>query len=363
MDNGRDYVTLFNRNIRAFFRDALRKSFQDPSLAFFLLQTLWRQGRATRIRQAWEKRGVHVPPFMITSITRQCNLQCKGCYARAQHRPAEAEMSADKLRSVIAEASEIGVSIMLIAGGEPLTRPEILDITGDFPEIIFPLFTNGLLIDKATVKRLRKQKNVVPVISLEGHQADTDGRRGQGVYQHLLERIKMLNEQNIFFGTSLTLTRQNLATVMDEYFIRELIAAGCRLFFFIEYVPVQEGTEDMILTDEQRETELRLLESFRAKLPGLFVAFPGDEEIYGGCLAAGRGFVHISPEGRLEPCPFSPYSDASLKNMPLKEALRSEFLRTIRESDEHLSEVEGGCALWEKREWVGSLLQPEESGV
>jgi hypothetical protein len=33
----------------------------------------------------------------------------------------------------------------MIAGGEPLMRPEILDISGDFPEITFLVFSNGRL--------------------------------------------------------------------------------------------------------------------------------------------------------------------------------------------------------------------------
>ena len=357
MNNGHDYVDLFNQNIRGFFKDALRISLGDPGLAYFLLQTIRRQNKAARVRQAWETRGVHVPPFVIASITKRCNLQCKGCYARALHHSPEAEMSADKLRSVIAEAEAMGISIIMIAGGEPLTRPEILDITRDFPGIIFPMFTNGLLIGDGTISRLKKQRNVVPVISLEGMGAHTDARRGPGVYEHILNRMDALNAQDVLFGTSLTVTRQNFACVTDKRFIDELIAAGCKLFFFVDYVPAQEGTDDLVLTDEQRKRESSLLTSYRAELPGLFVAFPGDEEIYGGCLAAGRGFVHISPEGRLEPCPFSPFSDASLKDLSLKEALQSRFLKTIRESDDHLGETNGGCALWAKREWVGSLLQ------
>jgi MoaA/NifB/PqqE/SkfB family radical SAM enzyme len=363
VNNGHDYVKLFNHNIKIFFKDAFQISLRDPGLAFFLLQTIRRQSKAAQTRLAWEKQGVHVPPFMIASITNQCNLRCKGCYAHALHRSTEAEMSADKLRSVIAEADEIGVSIILIAGGEPLTRPEILDITGEFPGMIFPLFTNGLLIDDKTIKRLKKQRNVVPVISLEGGRAYTDGRRGPGVYEHTLNRMETLNEQGVFFGTSLTVTRQNFASVVDERFVGRLIDSGCKLFFFVDYVPTQEGTEDLVLTDEQRREESSLLASFRAGLPGLFVAFPGDEEMYGGCLAAGRGFVHISPGGRLEPCPFSPFSDASLRDLSLKEALQSDFLRKIRESGDHLGETNGGCALWAKREWVGSLFQSTVADV
>lgn len=363
MDHQPEYVALFNRNIRLFFRDALRLGLKDPRLVLFLYRTMKRQKRAEGHRLSWEKRGLHVPPFMIASITKRCNLKCKGCYAHAQRRSNEPEMSAEKLRSVIAEAQELGISIILFAGGEPLIRPEILKITSDFPGIIFPLFTNGLLIDEQMARELKKQRNLVPVLSLEGHQVETDLRRGQGVYEHLLEVMKLLHGQGIFFGTSLTVTRRNFGLVMEEGFIRELLTAGCRLFFIVDYVPVQPGTEGLALTEEQRRAEAGIMASFRKRLPGLFVAFPGDEEIYGGCLAAGRGFVHLSPEGRLEPCPFSPFSDSSLKELSLQEALRSPLLKTIRESDGELGETQGGCALWEKREWVASLLSSELATV
>jgi hypothetical protein len=59
----------------------------------------------------------------------------------------------------------------------------------------------------------------------------------------------------------------------------------------------------------------------------------------------------------VEPCPFSPYSDASLKDIPLIEALRSPLLRAIRENDVRLDESNGICALWQNRDWVTSLAK------
>ncbi|MCK4356594.1 radical SAM protein [Candidatus Bipolaricaulota bacterium] len=352
-----DYISLFDESIRNLFRDALRISVRNPRMAAFLCGTLFRQRRAARTRQAWEKKGLHVPAFMIASITHRCNLQCSGCYARAHHRPAEAELSPEQLRGVLEEASELGVSVILLAGGEPLTRPGILDITRSLPHVIFPLFTNGLLLDPATIDKLKPQRNVVPVISIEGLEKETDARRGQGVHARLHSTISRLSRANIFFGASITTTRDNFDLVTGERFVRDLLSAGCRLFFFIDYVPVEEGTEAMILTDSQREREAEVILSLRERFSALFVAFPGGEEEFGGCLAAGRGFVHVSPEGRLEPCPFSPFSDVSLKEMSLKEALQSKLLRIIRENSDQLDESKGGCALWEKRDWVASLLQ------
>jgi MoaA/NifB/PqqE/SkfB family radical SAM enzyme len=141
-----------------------------------------------------------------------------------------------------------------------------------------------------------------------------------------------------------------------------MVGLGCRLFFFVEYTPIREGTEDWLLTDEQRTNLMKARDSFRSKFPALFIAVPGDEEDIGGCLSAGRGFVHVSAEGNVEPCPFAPYSDTNLRDSSLKEALQSEFLKTIRNNHDQLEETGGGCALWIKREWVRSLVhtrQPE----
>jgi MoaA/NifB/PqqE/SkfB family radical SAM enzyme len=124
----------------------------------------------------------------------------------------------------------------------------------------------------------------------------------------------------------------------------------------VEYVPVESGTENWILTEEQNKNLHTILDSYRKKFPALFIGFPGDEEQFGGCLSAGRGFVHISSGGNVEPCPFAPYSDANIESQSLVDALKSELLQKIRDNHEELKETKGGCALWEKRDWVRSLL-------
>lgn len=351
------FSKLLNRSLRVFFMDALRSTLTKPRQAYFFYKTIRSQQKAARARQHWDHEGVHVPPIMIFSVTNKCNLKCKGCYAQAIHRLPDEEMSNAKIRAIIEEARELGISFFVLAGGEPFVRPELLDITGDFPEIIFLVVTNGLLIDEELLKRLKKQKNVIPLISLEGYEHDTDERRGRGVYEYLQRIISRLKSDSIFFGTSLTITRSNFDTLTSCDFIQNLITAGCKFFLFLEYTPVKEGTEDWLLTDEQRNMIMKLIYSFRSKWPALFIAVPGDEEEIGGCLSAGRGFVHVSADGCVEPCPFAPYSDVNLKDVSLREGLQSTFLRSLRESTEHLHETKGGCALWVKRAWVQSLLK------
>lgn len=357
------YRKRLNKSILHVLRQALKISLYNPSMTLFLMKTLIRQKKAAHIRENWEVRGIHVPPFMIASITGQCNLNCTGCYAHAQQRHYHREISVTRFNELMDEARELGFAFALLAGGEPLTRPEILDIAAAHREIIFPLFTNGMLLSDPILDRLGKQKNVVPVLSLEGFKQETDARRGSGVYDNLLRAMKAMQSRRMFFGISLTLTRSNFHLVTSESFIHQLVKSGCRLFFFVEYIPVKEKTEDMVISSSQRkELELRMRE-LRRTYNRLFISFPGDEQSYGGCLAAGRGFVHISPAGGLEPCPFAPYSDTNLEHTSLKQGLASVFLNEIRESDEHMEETEGGCALWKKRDWVQSLLLKTRANI
>ena len=350
---------VLNESLSIFFKDALRVALTNPLQAYSLLKTVRSQKKAVRIRSNWERQGIHVPPILIFSITNKCNLHCKGCYHLALRQSPKAEMSEEKIRSVFTEAKELGIYFIVIAGGEPLVRQEMLDITKDFPEIVFLIFTNGLLINEEVLRKLKGQRNIVPVVSLEGYEEDTDERRGEGVYERLLRIVKKLKSRGIFWSVSLTVTRSNFATITDEQFVKSLVDLGCKLFFFPEYTPIAEGTEDWIPTEEQRVNLSTLRDSLRSKFSALFITIPGDEEEIGGCLSAGRGFVHINAEGDVEPCPFAPYSDTNLRDSSLKDALQSEFLKTIRQNHERLSEAEGGCALWVEREWMRSLLQKE----
>ncbi len=356
-EQGIDYRKVLDDALDVFFKDALHISLRSPMQASFFVRTVRWQRAAARQRARLRQEGVHVPPIMIFSVTNRCNLHCKGCYHQALGRSSHPEMSEEKMAEVVVEAKELGISFVVVAGGEPLLREKLIDITMRTPEIIFLVFTNGLLLDDELLARLDGQRNLVPVISLEGYAAQTDARRGEGVHQRVLDVVRRLNDRGMFWSISLTVTRSNVETVTDREFIRQFIDLGCKLLFFLEYTPIAEGTEEWVLTDSQRDELLRRRDSLRSEFSALFIAVPGDEEDVGGCLAAGRGFVHVSAEGDVEPCPFAPYSDANLRDSSLKDALQSHFLKSIRDNRESLSDTEGGCALWIEREWVRSLLE------
>jgi MoaA/NifB/PqqE/SkfB family radical SAM enzyme len=299
---------------------------------------------------------------MIISVTRQCNLNCVGCYARLLRSDAadpggqNRELGPDCLRALLSEARDLGISVVFLAGGEPLLRPQIIRVAAEFPSIVFPVFTNGTLVDETWGKFFKRHRNIIPVLSLEGLPEDTEDRRGSGIVSRLDRAIEVFQRHRFFWAVSFTVTSLNFSSIVNRLFLERLIALGSRAFFFVEYVPIQEESEGLVLTEEQKREMIRLVADFRRSVAALFVMLPGDETEFGGCLAAGRGFIHVNASGDVEPCPFAPYSDADVRDSTLREALGSKLLAQIRERHQDLQETTGGCALWARRDWVRQLL-------
>lgn len=356
------HLEIMNKSIGRLVRRAFFLSLGKRGRTIALGRIALSQGRAARRRGRYRAEGTPVPAFMIASVTGECNLRCAGCYAMAggagcggEAKPA---LGDERLLEILSEAERLGVSFILLAGGEPLTRKKVvLEAAKRSPSVIFPLFTNGTLIDPQFAKDAQDYPNLVPILSIEGNREATDSRRGQGVYDKLLGAMETLKEKGILFGVSVTVMKSNLAESTGEAFVKDMLSRGASVFFYNEYTPIEAGTECMALSINERSSLLSRLAAWRKRFPALFLAFPGDEDTFGGCLSSSRGFVHLASDGSLEACPFAPLSDSSARGQPLAEALRSPLLAAIREHHDELSETSGGCALWNRRDWAESLLK------
>lgn len=351
-----------SNGVEGIVKGALRATLKDPRESLFIARYALASKEATRLRREAEERGEHIPPFLIASITSSCNLHCAGCYSRANHscedKEPKQQLTDSQWLRIFEEAKNMGIGFVLLAGGEPMLRRDVIEVAGRIPEIVFPVFTNGTMMNEPYLKLFDKFRNLIPVLSIEGHKEKTEERRGVGVYQRVITAMEQMRKNHIMFGASVTVTKNNLEEVTSREFLNQLAEYGCKLVFYIEYVPVSEATADLAPGDEERDflnAKLQLLRWDYDNL--LFISFPGDEKSSGGCLAAGRGFFHINSQGGAEPCPFSPYSDINVANTSLKEALRSRLFTRLREDNLLLEDHAGGCVLFERKEKVEALLQ------
>lgn len=359
---GFDLNNYLTAGVEKIVKSVLRATLKDPKESAFMMGFAKASRKASKKRADAEAKGEHVPPFLIASITSSCNLHCAGCYARHNHACSDEEipgqMSDEEWLKIFREAKDMGVGFILLAGGEPLLRRDIIRAAGKNPDILFPIFTNGTLIDDKYIELFDQCRNLVPIFSIEGQEDTTDERRGGGVYRQLLSGMEKVKENGLIFGASVTVTTDNLKEVTSEAFIESLQEKGCKAVIFVEYVPVTEESQSLAPQDPDREYMaqqiMKLRESYQEML---FVSFPGDEKSSGGCLAAGRGFFHINAHGGAEPCPFSPYSDINVKETSLKEALDSKLFRMLQQEEILAGDHSGGCVLFEQQEKVEELLK------
>ena len=394
-----DLPKYLSKAIEHIVADSLRAVFDNPRETAFLTQFSAAAHKAAKTRQKYAAEGERIPPFLIASVTRECNLHCIGCFAHANNKcadgcagagagsgsdagvdsdkdamdvinesagsansdrsamPASRPMTPEDWDRVFDEAETIGVSFIFLVGGEPMLQRETIRRAGEHSRVLFPIITNGLFLDDDYLQLLDEHRNLLPVISLEGGEQSTDSRRGPGIYQLLQKAMQRLAQRGIPFGVSITATTENIEEITETAFLRGLYERGCKMVLFVEYAAT--GADDLRLepTDESRARMEERLAAVREELDRMVIlAFPGDEKAYGGCLAAGRGFFHISAEGDAEPCPFAPFSDCNVRDTSVREALRSRLFGRLEERDMLQEDHSGGCALNGKGAEIEKLI-------
>jgi MoaA/NifB/PqqE/SkfB family radical SAM enzyme len=225
----------------------------------------------------------------------------------------------------------MGIFFIVISGGEPFFSQNMLRVFDTHPDVAFLVFTHGGLLDREMVDRLARWGNVLPCISIEGFEQQTDERRGKGHYRRVMEAMDQLREAGLLFGYSATLTQENADLITSSRFVDTMIERGCSVGWYFHYIPIgREPRVELMPTPEQRDKLRRAIAEFRATKPMLFGDFHNDGPVVGGCIAAGRKYLHINSHGDIEPCVFFHYAEHNIRQTPLHVALRSPFFKAIR---------------------------------
>jgi MoaA/NifB/PqqE/SkfB family radical SAM enzyme len=284
----------------------------------------------TNKRKAFEaEKGFYPPDAMLISPTMQCNLHCYGCYSASYS--TEEELPLDVMNRLVRECKEMGIHLVLVTGGEPFLRKDLFDLFEKHEDAIFQIYTNGTLIDEKMVERFVALGNVVPAISLEGFEDETDKRRGKGQFARISKVMDWLRKAGIFFAVSTTQTSQNTDVLTSDAFVDFLVEKGCILLWNFHYVPIGRNPDlSLMATPEQRNRMRERLSYFRATKPLLFVDFWNDGCLTQGCIAAGRKYFHVNARGDVEPCVFCHFASDNIKEKSLGEALNSSLFREIR---------------------------------
>jgi Fe-coproporphyrin III synthase len=155
-------------------------------------------------------------PVVVWNVTRRCNLRCVHCYSQSEDRGYSGELSLDKGKSLIDDLAGFGSPVILFSGGEPLIRPDILDLiryaTQQGRRAV--LSTNGTLITPTLAEKLKDIGLSYVGISLDGLQETHDAFRGfPGTFARVMAAIKNCQDVGLKVGLRFTINKRNFKDI------------------------------------------------------------------------------------------------------------------------------------------------------
>ena len=277
-----------------------------------------------------EKYQCNVPWAILMDPTSACNLHCTGCWAAEYGN--KLNLSFDELDSIITQGKALGTYVYIYSGGEPTVRKDdLIRLCEKHSDCAFLAFTNGTLIDDAFANEILRVKNFVPAISIEGFEEATDSRRGDGTYKKVIEAMERLRARKLLFGISCCYTSKNVDVIGSEEYFDSMIDMGAKFAWFFTYMPIgADAVPELIARADQRKFMYEKIHEYRATKPIFTMDFWNDGDAVGGCIAGGRGYLHINANGDVEPCAFIHYSDSNIREKTLLEAYRSPLFMAYR---------------------------------
>lgn len=311
-----------------------------------------------------EKYDCNMPWILLFDPTSACNLHCKGCWAAEYGN--RLNLSYEDMDRIVTEGEELGIHWYMMTGGEPMCRKDdILKLAEKHQTSVFHLFTNGTLIDNDFCEAVKKVGNMAFFLSVEGIEDATDDRRGEGVFNKVMHAMDLMKKHGLLFGTSICYTSANYKAVTDDAFMDMLIDHGVRFNWYFHYMPIGAGASvDLMLNHEQREymyRRVREIRGFTGGKPIFCIDFQNDGEYVDGCIAGGRQYAHINPNGDVEPCVFIHYSGANIHEKSLLECLQQPLFKEYHKAQPFNKNHLRPCPMLENPEFLAGMV--ERSGA
>jgi radical SAM protein with 4Fe4S-binding SPASM domain len=229
-----------------------------------------RHGRNTgTTSQEYLRFSLDKKPVVVWNTSRRCNLHCIHCYSESQDKAYPDEASLEEGKALIDQLADFGVPVLLLSGGEPLYRPDILELAtyATSKGLRTVLSTNGNLITREKAEEIKKANVSYVGVSLDGIGAVHDTFRGvKGTFQKSLEGIEHCHAAGVKAGLRFTLTRHNCHQLGDIFDLIEEKGIQRVCFYHLVYVGrgrkrsrialAPEETRDLMDLIFQRSQEL-----------------------------------------------------------------------------------------------------------
>jgi radical SAM protein with 4Fe4S-binding SPASM domain len=296
----------------------LKKLLNIYSLGF--CETAKKPGTRAHGRGKFTEKGPYLsaPRIVTWEVTSACNLRCPHCY-NVSGTARDGELNTQEAFSLIDRLADAKVLRLLISGGEPFLRPDIVPILrrASGTNMRLDIATNGVHIPRKALHEMHDLPVFHVHVSIDGIGDQHDRFRGRkAAFDAACKNIRRLQDEGIAVSLSTTVTRENLSDL--EKIIALAIELDCSGFFANAMLPAGRGRESAgrfrldaagyrhmykTLVEKGKELKGRLAISTDMCFPFLFSSPPAENVPEGsmGC-AAGQDTLCIGADGTAYPC-------------------------------------------------------------
>ena len=321
-------------------------------------------------------------------ITRSCNLYCAHCRASADCGPWEGELSLEECYRVVDEILEVGNPIIILTGGEPLAREDVLTI-GKYAVskgLRVVMGSNGTLVTEEVATKMKDVPISRLAISLDFPVAELqdDFRGKKGAFEEAMAGITNSRRAGIDVQINSTITKLNVSFLDQTLSLAQKVGAVAFHPFLL--VPTGRGKdlESVELSPEQYEETLNWIYDKQIELGDRMFFKPTDAPHYmrvmkqrqgqshgadmpapqrpasttghhsmhsitRGCLA-GTGFCFISHRGSVQGCGYLDVEAGNVREESFGQIWNNSTLfRNLRD----LSNIKGKCGICEYKRICG----------
>lgn len=284
-----------------------------------------------------------MPFHMVWIATDLCNARCLHCSSSSTKR-SDDELSTDEACQLMDQFADNGVVDVAISGGEPLLRPDLINIITHAKnrDLSVGLGSNGAYLSRHKAAQLAMAGLNRFQVSLDGFQTAHEAlRKWPGLFDRALRTISVAKNAGLSTTLCCTINRLNWTTL--EPFTEFVATLGVKRLNFSRYIPTGRGSQSLDLEQETWREIIHLCQKLKNRYEGsieiinhlaqqiLVDDHVNDMPAFIGCQA-GIGQGAVTANGTVQPCVLLPVSIGNIrekrfadlwKNSPVIQSLKN----------------------------------------
>jgi pyrroloquinoline quinone biosynthesis protein E len=272
------------------------------------------------------------PLALIAELTHRCPLHCVYCSNPLELAQRSTELSTEDWSRVFQQAAALGVLQADFTGGEPLTRPDILELirAARAAGLYVNLITSGLPLDESRLEALVQAGLDHFQLSFQGAREEIAQEiSGTKAHAQKLRVLEWLKRHRLAVTLNFVIHRRNINQLPEMLALAESSSASRVEFANVQYYGWAFANRDSLLpTREQLTQSIDFLKKAQERqagkikveyvVPDYYAKYP--KPCMGGW---GRKLMLITPNGDALPCHAARVipglSFESVKNRALRE--------------------------------------------